>query len=121
MTGSIPWHSCPTARIVSGSVDKTADLGGDDDLLLLLATQFSLRRLLSRSDGFREQIIFLNGVTVDGGDSHENTDWIKLPSASFLLGHLVDNDYSLPRGILNMQKSPKSACALNSASTFIEL
>ncbi len=73
-------------------------------LLLLFATQFSLRRrrLLNRSDGSWEKIIFPNGVTVDGGDSHENSDWIKLPSASFLLGHLMDNDNSLPRRILNM-------------------
>ncbi len=71
-------------------------------LLLLFATQFSLRRLLSQSGGSREKIIFPNRVTVDGGDSHENSDWIKLPSASFLLGHLMDNDNSLPRRILNM-------------------
>jgi hypothetical protein len=96
-------------------------LGTPHRLLLLLATQFSLRRLLSRSDGFREKIIFPNGVTVDGGDSHENSDWIKLPSASFLLGHLMDDDNSLPRRILNMQKSSKSACTLNRASTFIKL
>jgi hypothetical protein len=96
-------------------------LGTPHRLLLLFATQFSLRRLLSQSDGFREKIIFPNGVTVSGGDSHENSDWIKLPSASFLLGHIMDDDYSLPRRILNMQKSSKSAGALNRASTFIKL
>lgn len=96
-------------------------LGSSHRLLLLLATQFSLRRLLSRSDGFREKVIFPNGVTFDGGDSHENSDWIKLPSASFLLGHLMDNDNSLARRILNMQKSSKSACALNRATTLVKL
>ena len=96
-------------------------LGTPHRPLLLFAMQFSLRRWLSRSDGFREKIVFPNGGTVDGGDSHENGDWIKLPSASFLLGHLMDNDYSFSRRILNMQKSSKSACTLNRASTFIKL
>ena len=88
----------------------------------MLVTEFSLRRLLSRGDWSWEKIIFPNGMlAVVGCDSHENSDGIKLPSASFLLGHIMDNDYSLPRRVLNMQKSSESAGALNSAPTFIKL
>jgi hypothetical protein len=91
-------------------------------VLLVLVTEFSLRQLLSRGDWSWEKIIFPNGMlSVVGCDSHENSDGIKLPSASFLLGHIMDNDYSLPRRVLNMQKSSESAGALNSAPTFIKL
>ena len=56
-----------------------------------------------------------------GRDSHENGDWIELPSLPFLLCHFVYNDDRLLCRILNMQEGSESARALDWPTKLIEL
>jgi hypothetical protein len=85
-----------------------------------LLMNFIFRRLLSRGDGTGKEVIFPNRVAVVGCDSHENSDRIKLPSFPFLFCHLVNDDNSFYRRVLNMQESSESTHALHRTSSFVK-
>ena len=115
------WHWYRQCRSRRKSTWAICRPGTPDRLLLLLVAIFSLRDLLSGGDRSGKKVVFPDRVSVDGGDSHENGNWIKLPSPSFLLGHLVNDDNSLPRMVLDVQKSAKRARTFDRTSPSIRL